>query len=154
MPLDTLWEIYTVENKIKFASIAQIVSNVIVFIIIIIGVLIVEDPIIKVFIVAGTRSVMVAVRAITFLIGTVAKITHINVFQFYKPLLRVLIASSVLISLSYILKSFVDIDSWLYLIITVAATGALGIITTGYIILNKAQRQYLHGAVKSKILHK
>lgn len=154
MPLDTLWEIYNVENKIKFASIAQIVSNIVVFIIVIVGVLIVKDPIIKVFIVAGTRSLMVAVRAVTFLGCTTAKIIGIKVIEFYKPLFRSIIASLVLICASYVLKQFIEINTWGKLFIVAAMTGILGIITTSFIILNKSQRQYFNSTVRKKLFHR
>ncbi len=151
MPLDAIWETFTVENKIKQASIAQIVSNAIVFVVIVLGVMLVEDPGVKIFIVAGARSLMIAVRAVTFLACTTAAIIGIKVIEFYKPLFRTCIASVIIIVASYFLKLFFVPDTWSDLIIAASMVGILGVISSGYIILDKSQRQFLLNIVKSRI---
>lgn len=154
MPIDPLWEIFTVENKIKLASVIQIITNVVVFILVFSGVCFVEDPIVKVFIVAGTRSLIIGIRSLTFLSIVPARIIGIKIIEIYKPLFKTFVATVVIIFFSYIFKLFMTPNTWLNLIIAVLSMGSVGILTTAYIILNNSQRQTVFSAIKSRIFHK
>ena len=150
-PLDSLWEIFTVTNKVKLAAINLIVNNFVVFGIVLVGMFLVESDIAKLFILAGTRSFMITFRSLTFLPITGAKLINMKAIDLYKPAFKNVLSMLIIFAISMIFKRLIYNSTWLSFLICCGFTIIIGIIINICITLKKSDRDYMLSIIRNKL---
>lgn len=150
-PLDSLWEIFTVTNKVKMAATNLIINNFAVFSIVLIGMFLTESDIVKLFILAGTRSFMTAFRSLTFLPLAGAKLINMKAFELYKPVLKNVLSIFIICAISTILKKILFDSTWLSFLICCGITMFIGVLVSAFVTLNLSDRKYILSMIKTKL---
>ena len=150
-PLDSVWEIFTVTNKVKLAAINLIVNNFMVFGIVMIGMFLTESNIVKLFILAGTRSFMIAFRSLTFLPLSGAKLVEMKAWALYKPALKNLLSILIICIISILFKNILFDSTWLSFLVCCVITIIIGVMVSAFVTLNSSDREYLLSIIKAKL---
>ena len=150
-PLDSVWEIFTVTNKVKLAAINLIVHNFMVFGIVMIGMFLTESNIVKLFILAGTRSFMIAFRSLTFLPLSGAKLVEMKAWALYKPALKNLLSILIICIISILFKTILFDSTWLSFLVCCVITIIIGVMVSAFVTLNSSDREYLLSIIKAKL---
>lgn len=112
LPNEALWNIFTITNKLKGSSIFTFCDNLTVFMIVILSMYVVESPITKLFILAGTRAALGNIRGIIFLPIYGAHCLKVKKTTFYPQIFKSLLCISICCLICYLLKQTVSIKSW------------------------------------------
>lgn len=150
-PLDSVWEIFTVTNKVKLAAINLIVNNFMVFGIVMIGMFLTESNIVKLFILASTRSFMIAFRSLTFLPLSGAKLVEMKAWALYKPALKNLLSILIICIISILFKNILFDSTWLSFLVCCVITIIIGVMVSAFVTLNSSDREYLLSIIKAKL---
>lgn len=108
-----VYNIFTVVNKLRFNSITYIIGAILS---IGLTVLSVKYTSYGLYAVAGVSSVIVILRNIFLLLPYAAKCVGMKWYAFYKYVLYNLICSGIVAVVSWVVKSFVDMSTWISLI--------------------------------------
>lgn len=142
MPLEPLWNIFTITNKVKKSSINLLEWSIAMFICTIVCIQLTEDNIIRLFIIASVKSVLGSIRTLTFLPLYGAKCLEFNKYIFYKPIIRNIICILIIIICSSIITFYIP-SSWIGLIIGILITSLIGCVVNWFLSLNTNDREYL-----------
>lgn len=148
MPLESLWNIFTITNKLKVSTMVQFCYNIVVLVTVLISVLFTDDIKIRLYILAGTRTLIGITRSLFFLPIYGSYCLDLPKITFYKPLIKSITALLVICILSFIIKQFVVIESWFTFGIVCIITIALCVLVNYKLILLNSDI----GFVK-KVLH-
>lgn len=113
MPLESLWNIFTITNKLKVSTMVQFCYNIVVFLVVLISVMFTDDLKMRLYILAGTRTVIGITRSLFFLPIYGAYCLDLPKKIFYEPLIKSCSALFVACFFSFVLKQYVVIESWL-----------------------------------------
>ncbi len=143
-----IYPLYSVNNITRKLKIPVIVS-------LIIGIInVITVPIIVKFTDFGllgikvVSSVLLTARVLIFVPIYAARNINCKWTTFYKPLTRGMIASGIILVLFYIVKSVVEIDSWLMLIIVGGGCGVIGYVINYIFVLNRNEKAEVLKMVK------
>lgn len=148
MPLEALWNIFTITNKIKYSSMVTLLNNVIIIIIVLTSMLFVESEYARLLILAGTRTCTGTIRVVTFLPLYGAKCLDLPKYTFFPPIIKSVTGIVLSLVICYVIKSFVCINSWFAFFISVVAIIFITTMTNYFILLEKGDRSF----IKQKIL--
>lgn len=146
--MEPLFNVFTVVNKVKQNSIVTIVTGVIS---ILITFLLLKTTNLGLYAIAGVSVFCCFIKNVAFVIPFSAKYLNIKWTKFYSTLLPSVLCCTVLCIWGYIQKTFMGINGWLTLFITGVVFAAVGLVLTVFIVLNKSERKYFFGIIKSKI---
>lgn len=150
MPLEPLWNIFTITNKVKKSSINLLEWSIAMFVCTIVCIQFTEDNIIRLFIIASVKSILASIRTLTFLPLYGAKCLKFPKYIFYKPIIHNLICLSIIIGCSIPFRFYFP-TSWIGLIIGCIITSFIGLILNYFISLNKSDRNYIKSKIKGVI---
>lgn len=148
LPLEPLWNIFTVTNKIKQSSLVLLLSSglsVIVMFLLLRGV---QNEVLAMCIVVGVSCFIGVFRGITFLPIYGAKCLNFKWYTFYPPMIKNIIAIGLVTLVSFEVKRLIAISSWSTLIVCVTMTAIIACIFNFYILLGRDERKI----IKSKLL--
>lgn len=148
MPLEALWNIFTITNKLKYSTYTMLANNILVFLTVVFSMFIVEDSIVKLFILAGARVFWGILRSLIFLPLYGAYCLGIARITFYQPILKSILSMIIVLLIGSFIISFLQKDTWALLILNALIICILTAIVNSFIILQKQDLQF----VKSKIL--
>ena len=143
LPLEPLYNIFTVTNKIKISSIALIIfsSLSIGTTFILLNFLTLNENM-KMFIILGTSSFYNIIRVLTFLPIYSAKCLNFKLNSFYRVILINTLSVFLLVILGFSIKAFIVIDTWTKLIFVCIIVCILGLLVNSMIVLTKDDRNY------------
>ena len=147
MPLEPLWNVFTITNQVRKASINLLENSLLIFAFVMIGMLVVEDNMIKLFIIASTKSIVATIRTLTFLTIQGAKCLKYPLTTFYPPVFRNILCVLLTCLVSWYIKDVGISNSWGGLIIGSGLTCLIGIAFNYFITLSRVDRVY----IKTKI---
>ena len=151
MPLEPLWNIFTITNKVKKTSINLLEWSVAIFSCVLIGMFVTENPLARLFILASVRSVLATIRTLTFLPLFGAKCLGYKKTVFYPAILRNLICIGGIILLSSLI-SFINMPvSWGALVLKALFVSAIGVVCNWFLSLNSSDRKYFMTIIRNKI---
>ena len=150
MPLEGLWNIFTITNKIKYTSLFLVAQNLLSFACIVVIIPFVDDVFIKLCVFSAVRLVFSFAKNIFFLPMFSAKCLDYRLRTFYPALLKSVISFTLAFAICYCLHLLVDANNWLLLIIMCALSLLVCIFINSFIILTKSDRNLL----LSKIIRK
>ncbi len=148
LPLEPLYNIFTVRNKIKVSSIALICFSAASVLTVFAGLYFIQGENTKIIYIAAVGAFYNVIRLLTFLPIYGAKCLDFKLTTFYpvilKNVLSVVILSGIAIALNYV----INIDSWILLLLGCAIVGIVGIITNILILFS---REEIYG-LKDKVM--
>ena len=148
MPLEALWNIFTITNKLKYSTYTMLANNILVFSTVVCSMFIVEDPIIKLFVLAGARIFWGILRSLLFLPLYGAYCLGVSKTTFYPPILKSVLSLGIVLPVGAIFISFIQSNTWILLALNALIVCILTAIINSFVILQKQDLQF----VKSKIL--
>lgn len=146
--IQILYNIFTVANKVKQNALSQIITGISS---IILTIILVKYTKYGIYAVAGVSSLCAVIKNMIFVIPACAKYFDLKWNTFYKQVIITMCSSIVIISLGFILKSFITINSWLSFIVVAGIIGMIGLIINIFITLNKEERVYLKNFIMGKL---
>lgn len=154
LPLEGLWQIFTIVNKVRFASIAVIINNGLTFIIALVCMIFVESPEIRLLVLAGTKNVIKFFLTITFLPIYTSKCLQTSITTFYPDIIKVFSCFVIMCAAGGLVKHFVVINSWLLLISNMLLFAIVFCVIIYCTILTTEDRLFIKERTISKILNK
>ncbi|MEH7159014.1 oligosaccharide flippase family protein [Neobacillus drentensis] len=151
LPMEGLWNIFTVTNKVKQSSIYLFFNSILTIILVLILLNFSDNVKTKLFIIAGTSTIFSIIRALTFLPLYGARCLNLKWNTFYPVVIKNVIAVTLVTIISFFIKDIIIIDSWIMLIVAAFLTTIVSIIINFVLILSKYDRNLLLKGVKNKI---
>lgn len=142
-PLDGFWNIFTITNKIKGSSIFMIANSVVVFLTVLLGLLLTDDVIVKMFIIAAVRSSYGVIRGLVFLPIYGAYCMGLNRTYFYRPIMKSLLGLVASLGICWLLRLCYVPDSWLGFFFVSAFVGLIAICIGSVLILTKNDKSFI-----------
>lgn len=139
--VETLYNVFTITNKVKVNSIFNFICSLMTATIVFILLNITNSSITKLFIIAGVSTVFGIIRNVIFLPLYAAKILKFDWYTFYKPISKNIVSTLILASLSFLLLKLINIKSFIGLMILGVITSMIGLILNYYIVLSKSERK-------------
>ena len=131
---------FTATNKVKISSIYLFIEAVITISIVIVSMFFVQNDIVKVFIVAGTSTVMETIRGFIFLPLVSAKLLDVSKSTFYKPLCKVILAFVLSLFVSIFINNITLSNNW-FIFVAMATLSAIGSFIVSFVVLfNREER--------------
>lgn len=146
--LEPLYNIFTITNKVKNSSLFLLISSIASIITVFIGIIIIEDPIVRLLIIAGTSTFYSCIRVLLFLPMYGAKCIKSKITTFYPTILKSTLSTVILSIIGVVIKMNFKINTWLTLIIMVIAVGVSGIIVNYFLMFDKKDKRKLWNIIK------
>lgn len=151
MPLEPLWNIFTITNKVRQSSLNLIYFSICQFGVVMFLMYLTENNLIRLFLLVGCRVLFNSVRCLTFLPIYGARCLNFKPSLFYPVILRNIICISVTIILSFIFKHLINPHSWVGLGIATLFSIAVVTVASYLIMLHKTDKMALITIIKSKL---
>lgn len=142
-----LYNIFTVVNRIKLNSILLLLSGIISAIIVFI---LLKTTNLGMFAVAGVSSFINLTRNMIYTVPFAAKYLDFKWNTFFPEVVSSVLSVIILTIVGTIIKQLITVDSWILLIAACCITGVVGLFINMIIVLNRNERKYLIGIIKSK----
>lgn len=152
LPLEVLWNIFTVTNKLKISSIFMFVNHLLTFLIVLACMFAVENSAVKLIILASTRTILGIVRSLTFLPIYGAHCVGLPKYVFFVPVLKSLFATIFICCILYIIKMCININSWLMLVIASAITLLVCTVVNSLIVLTKQDKEFVKSTITNRLI--
>lgn len=154
MPLESLWNIFTITNKIKYSTNYILVSNVLSFCIILSMLPFVEGLYMKLYVFLVIRLVFALIKDLFFLPLFGAKCMNFQLTTFYPVLGKSVLCFALSFVLCYALQSAAEASTWGGLIGMSVISVSVCMIVNYYILFEKADREYINAIVHDKVMLK
>ena len=143
LPLEVIWNIFTVTNKLKVSSIFLFCNHVLTFLIVLVCMFLVEDTMTKLLVLASTRAILGVIRSLTFLPLYGAHCAGLPQNVFYSVILKSILAAILTCSILYLVRLYIVIGSWTMLLMAAVITAIISISVNYIIILTKNDKSFL-----------
>ena len=140
LPLEPLYNIFTVKNKIKISSIALISFSVCSILTVFIGLNFIHNEDAKIIYIVAVGAFYNVLRLLTFLPIYGAKCLDFKVSTFYPPILKNVLSVVILVVIAFAINFVFGINSWLKMCIACVILGILGLVINVFILFNKEER--------------
>ena len=152
LPLEPLYNIFTVKNKIKISSIALISFSVCSILTVFIGLNFIHNEDAKIIYIVAVGAFYNVLRLLTFLPIYGAKCLDFKVSTFYPPILKNVLSVIILVVIAFAINFVFGINSWLKMCVACVILGVLGLVINVFILFNKEERveniQFLKNKLK------
>ena len=142
MPLEPLWNIFTITNKLKYSSLMMVSLNVLTFATVMLSMLFVKSLDYRLYILAGASTFWNNIKNLFFLPMYGAYCMGFNRYIFYKPLLRSLLGFCCACVICIFLRN-IAINNWFDFFLIVIITVIICCVVNSMIILKKTDRQFV-----------
>lgn len=149
--IQCLYNVFTVVNKLKINSILVLLSGVVSTLIVFI---LIRTTNLGVFAIASVSSFVNLARNMIYTVPFASKYLGVKWNTFFPEVLASIKSVIILSLVGYLVKQIVIADSWIMLIISVAITSSIGLITNMFIVLNREERKYLIGLLINRFKRK
>lgn len=148
LPLEALWNIFMVTNKVKVSSLFMLGNHCLTFLIVITGLYLVEDENVKLVILASTRTILGIIRSLTFLPIYGAHCLQLKWNTFFLPLIKTLLVLIISCLFCYFINGLIAIEGWGTLSVCAAIVVAVCCCLNILIVFTKEDRFF----IKSKLM--
>lgn len=121
MPLEVLWQVFTATNKLKWPTLFQLLFGVAVFVTMAIGCIVLESPLHRLVVVAGSRAGWGIVRSLTFLPLFGARVVSVPRRTFYYPVVKCVAVCLVSVFAGLAANHLLPANSWILLVVKCSA---------------------------------
>ena len=143
-----LFNIFTIANKVRYNSIAMILSGVLS---VLITLAIVELTDFDLYAVAGVSSIVTILKNVLFVLPVTAKLAGFKWYKFYPQVGTSLLCSGLIILVGVVVRLVIPTNTWILCFVACTIIGCLGLGINLIIVLNKEERKFLFNLVKRKI---
>lgn len=143
LPLEPLWNIFTVTNKVKASSLFLLINSAATIAITYVLLLLAKSDFEKMCIVCGVSTVFSIIRALTFLPIYGAKCLGMKWYAFYKTIGKAFINNIIGIILAAAVRYFLKVNSWITLFLALGVTIALICAVNYFAVFNKTERELI-----------
>jgi O-antigen/teichoic acid export membrane protein len=140
IPQETLWNVFTITDKVKISSLNMLVFSILIFISILISISFFDNEYYQLLSIASVRFMWDGVRSLTFLPIYGAKCLGLKWNTFYPLILKNLFLSIIITIGLLLIKKYFVINTWPDLIISATVTGIITTLLMGFFILSKNQK--------------
>ncbi len=144
LPLESLWNIFTVTNKLKVSTLFTLVDNFIVFMIVIVSMAVVDSLHVRLIILACTRSVCGVIRGFVFLPMYGAHCLGFSPGTFYRTIFRSLICTTACFGGCFALRGIFIPHSWAGLALCGIMIPIVCFAISSVVILTKSDRAFIY----------
>lgn len=142
-PLDGLWNIFTVTNKIKGSSLFMIINSLAVFLTVLLGLLFTDDVTTKMFIIATVRSLYGVIRGLLFLPIYGAYCMKQKRTLFYRSIFKSLLGLIVTLGICLSLRLLYVPEGWPGLFFASFVVGIMSLAIGGFLVLTKNDKRFI-----------
>jgi len=135
-----LYNVFTTTNKLRWNSITFLIAGFLNFIIVLI---LLKISNFGVYAVAGVSSSITILRNMLFVVPYASILLGLKWYEFYKDVAISMFCCFIVGVISFVVKSFITVDSWVVLIIAVAISCMLSFVANVIIVLNKSEKKKL-----------
>ena len=146
--IQILFNVFQTVNKVKQNSIAMIVTGIISSTITII---LAKYTNYGIYAVAGVSAFCCLVKNMVFVIPVTTKYLGLERKPFYKQVGLTFCSSIFLIIIGVMVKSQIEINSWITLIIVALIIGIIGLAVNVAVVLNNDEKKYLMNKISVKL---
>lgn len=150
LPIESLWNIFTITNKIKKSSLYLFFNSVATITLVFIGLMLASSQNSKLIIIAGVSMIFSIIRSWTFLPIYGAKCLGLKWTIFYPVMIKNVISIIVVTTVMFTIKSKFTINTWIELIVVSIITGVLGILVSSMIMLDRSDKTTILNKIKCK----
>ena len=143
-----LFNIFTIANKVRYNSIAMILSGVLS---VLITLAIVELTDFDLYAVAGVSSIVTILKNVLFVLPVTAKLVGFKWYKFYPQVGTSLLCSGLIILVGVVVRLVIPTNTWILFFVACTIIGSLGLGINLIIVLNNEERKFLFNLVKRKI---
>ncbi|WP_127836925.1 lipopolysaccharide biosynthesis protein [Clostridium prolinivorans] len=143
LPQESLWNVFTATNKVKQSSIVLFFTSLLSIIITMSGIIFAKNANQKLFIIAGTSTIVAVIRTLTFLPIYGAKCLNFKKTTFYPLIVRNTISVVIVTLISFFIKNKIIVNTWIRFFIICIITAIIGIFINIILILEKEERKIL-----------
>lgn len=143
-----LFNVFSTVNKVKYNSLAMIISGICSFAI---SLLMIYYTDLDIYAVAGVSSIITICKNLVFTVPMAAKLLGYKWYRFYPQVGISVLCTSLTILAGIIVRQFMSVDSWVMFFLTCCIIGALGLGLDLMIVLSKEERVYFKSIVKRKL---
>ncbi len=151
LPLEPLYNIFTVANKIKTSAIALILFSIGSISTVFVGLNFITNETTKIIYIASVGAFYNVVRLLTFLPLYGAKCLNFKLTTFYPAIFKNVLAVVVLSAIGLGINSVISIDNWVKMIVCCALLCIIGLVLNLFILFNKAERKEVFEVAKKII---
>ncbi|MBP3463613.1 MAG: oligosaccharide flippase family protein [Clostridia bacterium] len=141
LPLEPLYNIFTVKNKIKISSIALIIFSSLSISTVFIGLNFIHNENAKIIYIASVGAFYNIVRVLTFLPIYGAKCLGFKKTTFYPAILKNTISVAILVVIAFMLNLVLNVNSWIKMIVACIIVGIIGLVINIFILFDKDERK-------------
>ena len=141
LPLEGLWGIFTIANKVKVSSIWLFCESLITILITLIFIKMINSMEGKLFILVGINSTVILIRSLTFLPLYGAYCLKVKWTTFYPAIIKSIFTTLIVIVIAILLKIIITIDSWLTLFFACIIVTIIAVIVNIAIVFSKEERE-------------
>jgi len=152
VPQESLWNIFTITNKVKISSVNIFLVNFLIMIIIIICFYCFDNEYYKLISIVMARFIGEVICSLTFLPIYGAKCLNLKWYYFYPLIFKNLFLSIIAIVCFLLLKKYFVINNWGNFIVLATLMCVITIILLSFFILNKSQKKKLIYLIKERYL--
>lgn len=151
MPQESLWNIFTITNKVKISSYYLLLFNALIFVSTIASLVLLKDDLHKLLSIVIARCFWEGVCSITFLPIYGAKCLGFKWYTFYPLILKNVLLVIVLTISFFFFKRYIDIHNWTDFILFSILISTITLIILSFWILDKKQRIKYSNLIREKI---
>lgn len=148
LPLEGLWNVFTVANKVKQSSIFLFANSILSILTLLLALQFVEDAETKLLVIAGLSTIFSIIRALTFLPMYGAHCLKLKIGSFFPLILKNAVAVCLVTFVSFEIKRLGWISSWGTLVLAGVLTSLIALLINNLLVLNKNDRQLLINKVR------
>lgn len=112
MPIEIIWSVFTITNKLKWPTLFMLGNSILVFATMLLGCYMFENAFYKLLVVASARAGWGVIRSLTFLPLYGANVAHVPRRVFYKPIVVCIILLILNVSFGIAAKSIFEVQLW------------------------------------------
>ncbi len=144
--INSIFNIFTVVNKLKFNSILVLVNGLINIVLV---VLLIKFTNLGVFAVAGVSSITLIIKNLVFVVPYGAKCLGLKWNTFFAEVFKCVVYVAVNVVLSGIVTSFINLNSWIGLIIKASIVLISSLLIGFLLFLNRNEKQIVFERIKN-----
>lgn len=148
MPLENLYNVFTITNKIRISSVYMIAEAMVSFGIVMGLISVTEDEYIKLLVIAGVSSVVEIVRAVIFLPLYSARCLGVGYTTFYKPIVKIILLNFMAVAAGGAVMSVFDLHGWVFLLVKVLIQAMITFLLWWLLMLSGEERRAVQKKIK------
>ena len=152
LPLEALWNIFTITNKVRTSSLFMLGNHFLTFVIVITSMNFIDSVDIKLMVLASTRTILGIIRSLTFLPMYGAKCLNLRWNSFFPPMAKSFCALVATGIICFALKTLFSIDNWTILIFCGVMVAIVSCAVNFYLVFSSTDRHFILSKIQTTLI--